>query len=155
MAVDGRFQHKHETEAHWKLAVNFVPLNGELIIYDIDETYSYERFKIGDGKTKVNDLSFTIEKFINETYESTEFRGKDGYTPIKGIDYWTPEDQAAIRAYIDASIIRALEQTTAIDGLRITAPSEEIIIIDGTKISLEEAISEYFDAGNIAINGGN
>lgn len=31
---------------------------GELIIYDIDENYSYKRLKIGDGETLINSLPF-------------------------------------------------------------------------------------------------
>jgi hypothetical protein len=29
-------------------------------VYDIDENHTHERFKIGDGKTNVNELPFTI-----------------------------------------------------------------------------------------------
>ena len=53
-----RIVHKHATELNWKKAVNFTPLQGELIIYDVDETHSYVRMKIGDGIHNVNDLQF-------------------------------------------------------------------------------------------------
>lgn len=56
--VLGRFGHKHDTEVNWKAAVGFIPLNGELVVYDPDETYTYKRFKFGDGVTNVNDLPF-------------------------------------------------------------------------------------------------
>lgn len=49
---------KHDTEANWVKAKNFIPLEGEIIIYDADENYSYQRIKIGDGTTKVKDLPF-------------------------------------------------------------------------------------------------
>lgn len=58
--IKSRIIFKHDTEANWKLAKNFIPKAGELIIYDKDSSHSYDRFKIGDGKTKVNDLSFGI-----------------------------------------------------------------------------------------------
>lgn len=45
----GRIIHKHDIETNWNKAVNFVPKQGEIIVYDIDATYPYERFKIGDG----------------------------------------------------------------------------------------------------------
>ena len=38
---------------------NFVPKDGEIIIYDSDETYEYPRMKIGDGRTYVYHLPFT------------------------------------------------------------------------------------------------
>lgn len=53
-----RIVHKHDTEANWLKAVNFIPKQGEIIVYDIDGTYNYERFKIGDGKTSVSALPF-------------------------------------------------------------------------------------------------
>jgi hypothetical protein len=56
--LNTRIVHKHETEANWILAVNFTPMQGEIIIYDIDENYDYERLKIGDGVKNVNALPF-------------------------------------------------------------------------------------------------
>lgn len=60
-----RIVHKHDTEAHWNLATNFVPKQGELIVYDIDANYSYERFKIGDGSTLVSGLPFVNDVLTN------------------------------------------------------------------------------------------
>lgn len=51
--VYGRFQQKTDTSANWAKATNFVPLEGEIIIYS-----DLNQHKIGDGKTKVNDLPF-------------------------------------------------------------------------------------------------
>ena len=31
--------------------------------------------------------------------------GKDGYTPVKGVDYWTEEDKAEIKSYVDEAIL--------------------------------------------------
>ena len=31
--------------------------------------------------------------------------GEDGYTPIKGVDYWTEEDKAEIKEYIDSVML--------------------------------------------------
>ena len=53
-----RIIHKHDTEANWKKAENFIPKEAELIVYDSDENYTYSRLKIGDGVTKVNNLPF-------------------------------------------------------------------------------------------------
>lgn len=54
-----RVINKHDTEENWLKAVNFRPQQGELIVYDADDKYSYERFKIGDGVTLVSDLPFS------------------------------------------------------------------------------------------------
>lgn len=56
--IKSRIIHKHDTEANWIKATNFAPKQGEIIVYDIDSSYNYERFKIGDGTTKVNSLPF-------------------------------------------------------------------------------------------------
>lgn len=53
-----RIINKHDTEAHWELATGFIPEDGEIIIYDPDETYDYARVKVGDGETNVNSLPF-------------------------------------------------------------------------------------------------
>lgn len=31
--------------------------------------------------------------------------GEDGYTPVKGVDYWTEEDKAEIKSYVDEAIL--------------------------------------------------
>lgn len=62
--IKSRVINKHETEANWKKAVNFIPEQAEHIVYDIDETHDYERLKIGDGITPVNDLPFIDETLI-------------------------------------------------------------------------------------------
>lgn len=56
--VKSRLINKHDIEANWLKAVNFKPLAGELIVYDIDENYPYQRIKIGDGSTLIADLPF-------------------------------------------------------------------------------------------------
>lgn len=49
----GRIVQKHDSSANWTKATNFIPLKGEIIVYD-----DLNKIKIGDGTTKVNDLDF-------------------------------------------------------------------------------------------------
>lgn len=65
--IKSRITHKHDTEVNWQLAINFTPKQGEIIVYDIDENYSYERFKIGDGISNVNNLPFAGTKLELDT----------------------------------------------------------------------------------------
>ena len=58
--INSRLQQKHDIEANWNKAVNFIPLLGELILYDPDETYNYTRFKVGDGIKVAKDLPFVM-----------------------------------------------------------------------------------------------
>lgn len=67
--LKARVAHKHKTEAKWYLDVYtavgsttkrpdpFIPLDGELIIFDADENHE-KRFKFGDGETDVIALPF-------------------------------------------------------------------------------------------------
>lgn len=71
-----RFVNKHAVEADWIKAVNFTPLKGEIIVYDVDATYNYERFKIGDGETTVNALPFADDSIRN--YIDTELEDLSG-----------------------------------------------------------------------------
>ena len=57
--VKGRFTQRHDTEVNWKKAINFIPMEAEIIIYDPDENYNFARFKVGDGVTLINDLPFS------------------------------------------------------------------------------------------------
>lgn len=56
--IKTRIQLKNDTEAHWNLATNFVPLMGEVIIYSADDTHPFSRLKVGDGVTTVENLPF-------------------------------------------------------------------------------------------------
>ena len=70
-----RIIHKHDIEANWAKALNFIPKQGELIVYDIDENYNYERVKIGDGVTTVSNLPFIIsEEIATKDYVESLFQ---------------------------------------------------------------------------------
>lgn len=73
-----RIKQKHDTEVNWLKATTFVPLDGELIIYDVDDTHSTPRFKVGDGIQVVGDLPFLADG-INSQYL------RNNYIPIKEI----------------------------------------------------------------------
>lgn len=70
--IKTRIQLKNDTEEHWKLATNFTPKNGEMIIYDSDTEYSASRAKVGDGNTKVNDLDWLVEPILQEAQTTNE-----------------------------------------------------------------------------------
>lgn len=66
--IKSRIVHKHDVEANWLLATNFTPKQGEIIIYDIDDNYSYERIKVGDGVHNVNDLPFSTDNLTADDF---------------------------------------------------------------------------------------
>ena len=62
-----RIVHKHDIESNWN-SIDFIPKQGEIIIYDADNNYTYERLKIGDGATSINSLPFVnddVQNLIN------------------------------------------------------------------------------------------
>lgn len=58
--INARVKHKHDTAANWALQTEFIPMDGEIIIYDEDANYGYKRIKIGNGVDNVNALSFVV-----------------------------------------------------------------------------------------------
>lgn len=54
-----RVQMKHDTETNWNKATNFVPLAGEIIVYDVDALNPTQRMKIGNGIDILSNLPFT------------------------------------------------------------------------------------------------
>lgn len=66
-----RIQLKSDTEANWDKAGpkdgsrGFVPLLGELIVYNADATHPFSRLKVGDGITNVVNLPFIDSGTLN------------------------------------------------------------------------------------------
>lgn len=67
--INSRIQHKHDVEANWIKAESFIPKDGELIIYDPDETHAYKRLKFGDGVTTVALLPFFGNEIVTRLDE--------------------------------------------------------------------------------------
>lgn len=83
--VNTRIQLKNDTEDSWNKAVNFVPKQGELIIYNAepnstDEARLFPRFKVGDGITTVVNLPFSTHEIIKQyaTFNDFPLVGKVG-----------------------------------------------------------------------------
>lgn len=71
-----RIIQKHDTEANWQKATNFVPKKGEIIVYDIDSNHNYERIKIGDGEHIPNDLPFVTDNYYTKSETDAKLNGK-------------------------------------------------------------------------------
>lgn len=63
--IQGRIMHKHDTAENWAKAAGFIPMDGEIIIYDADADYEYARIKVGDGVSNVNSLAFVNDVITN------------------------------------------------------------------------------------------
>jgi hypothetical protein len=63
---NSRIIHKHDSSENWGKATNFIPKQGEIIVYDKDSTHNYERIKIGDGQTSVSALPFVDDTKVDK-----------------------------------------------------------------------------------------
>ena len=55
-----------------------------------------------------SELPSAINTALAQAKASGEFDGEDGadgYSPIRGIDYWTASDIAEIKSYVDEAIL--------------------------------------------------
>ena len=66
MRLQTRIFNTHDTEENWNKCINFIPNKGEIIVYDCDANYNYQRFKIGDGKNTIVNLPFIINTILDE-----------------------------------------------------------------------------------------
>ena len=68
-SLNTRIQLKNDIEANWNLLENFIPMPGEIIIYNPDENYENPRIKIGNGESFLNSLSFINDAITNEAID--------------------------------------------------------------------------------------
>ena len=90
--INARVISKHDTPVEWKMATDFVPEQGEIIIYDETNEIGPSKIKIGDGKRNINDLPFIAEP---EKYVLKE-TGKS----LSTNDYANP-DKNAVQKMVD------------------------------------------------------
>lgn len=68
--MKARISQLHKTEAQWDSIPNFVPFNGEFILFDPDKQHAYTRLKVGDGNTPLRRLPFFIDSSIDDFIET-------------------------------------------------------------------------------------
>lgn len=64
--IKTRLINKHDTEANFQTKTTFIPMLGELIVYEPDENNPLPRIKIGDGKTTINALAFIDDDKVDK-----------------------------------------------------------------------------------------
>ena len=150
--IVGRVVQKHDIEANWLKATNFIPMQGEVIIYDIDSTYSYERVKVGDGKTLVSALPF-IDDAVKGNIETLT-------SAINNVDAKIDEvgvlvGDTAVSEQINFAIESSNAWTQIYDSGEITTAVNAIsgINVSGYK-SLKVAIKCVNTTGNSSTTGG-
>lgn len=67
-----RIKLRNDSHSNWAKKTDFVPMDGEIVIYDIDNSHQYQLIKIGDGITKLQDLPFINEFDAKNLYTKKE-----------------------------------------------------------------------------------
>lgn len=153
--IKTRIIHKHDTEANWNLATNFIPKQGEIIIYDKDSNYSYERFKIGDGTTLVSSLPFANDALKAEIQTLLDGKAstssvaqltskvdgkvdKDGSKVLSTNDYTTAEKNKLAGIATGAQVNQNAFSNVVVGSTTIAADSktDTLTFVAGTNITL-------------------
>lgn len=116
--IKARIVHKHDTAENWGKATSFVPKQGEIIVYDIDSNYDYERFKIGDGVQNVNSLPFSTDNLTADDF-GVYVQDSEPTEAVAG-DIWI--DMANDPSFIEPNLP---EVTTADNG-------KVLMVVNGT-----------------------
>lgn len=120
--LNSRMIQKHDIEENWEKAVNFIPKQGEIIIYDIDNNYDYERIKVGDGTTTVSALPFSneilLEEDINEVLNMENLTSEN--LPVTEYVRYT------VQTLTEAEKKQARDNIDAIDAIKVTEIVQEI-----------------------------
>lgn len=92
--IKTRISLKHDVEANWNKVNNFIPNNGEVIIYSAETAqdelpqgrtvrFSFSRLKIGDGQTTVTNLPFLDAGSLNGDEEIVcKYSNRNGFPQI-------------------------------------------------------------------------
>lgn len=145
--LKSRIINKHGTAEDWSKATNFIPMQGEIIVYDIDNTHNYERFKIGDGKTVASSLPFADDNKVDKV--SGKGLSTNDYTTteknkLAGID--TGANKTVVDSALSATSTNPVQNkvvNTAISNIKTLVGDKSV----ATQIS--EAI-ETIEGGTVA-----
>ena len=128
--IKSRHKLKNGTEAEWNLTNIFIPLKGEPIIYNPDETHLNYRYKIGDGVTDVKQLPFV--GIIQEGNGENSIVGNDlennkaygNYTTAMGYD--TSAGSNAFKI-VDVNVADKIIALSSVIGIKEILNSESAI----------------------------
>ena len=139
---------KHNTEAVWKEQISFIPFKGELIIYDTDENYDYERFKIGDGCTPVNFLPF-IDRYVVDLLNNHIYNKSNPHNVTLGnlgISASKEEINHLIDVHenIQVQLNKKLEKVE-LDDLGISASNTEINQLNGITENIQVQLNKKLE----------
>lgn len=148
--LNTRVVNKHDSATNWVKAVNFIPLQGQIIVYDSDGDRNYERFKIGDGINTVNNLPFYQAQINEQKVDKVEGKG------LSTNDYTTEQKNklAGIDAEANKTIVDTALSSTSINPVQNKAVNSAISslnnLVGKTSVSsqISSAIANKSDVGH-------
>lgn len=149
--INTRIINKHDTASNWANAVNFTPMAGELIVYDVDDTTTYPRFKVGNGQDNINDLPFSDDHYVLDTelggyvaVASTQtITGAKTFSQNVNVPLTpTANAHASSKQYVDTTI------TSSVSAVR-TQLEKEIELVDNSITDLQSNTTQV----SVQVNG--
>ena len=148
--IKTRIQLKNDTEANWNKAVNFIPKQGEIIIYSADDSHPYSRLKVGNGETGVISLPFIDAGTINgEVLKDVIITGANRYSfPLVG-------QNNKLYVALDKNVIYCFTPNsgyTQLSHFKYTTTKTQISIINNWTPGIMTTVS--VDDASLVINNG-
>ena len=91
-----------------------------------------------------------------EWVEIPALKGEDGYTPVKGTDYWTADDISEIQSYIDNKIrelIGSQPVSPTLSSITATKTKTEYTVNDTLNIDDITVTANYSDGSSSVVSG--
>lgn len=141
--INARVQHKHDVEANWLKASSFVPKQGEIVVYDVDSTHTYERIKIGDGTTVVGSLPF-----VNDEIRQALTSGATKVSKAETADRATTADSATNAQTAQTAVSAQTANSATIADTALVANSATKATQDGNGKVIADTYETKADAVN-------
>ena len=114
---NGRIRMKIDTTANWRLASDFIPLQGEIIVYSDfsekevnGETVKIPNFKIGDGLAYGIDLPFVGDDVRNDLLAHMDDRNIHITNAER--EFWNNK----VRCYVETNVETINGESVIVDG---------------------------------------
>lgn len=141
--INARVQHKHDVEANWLKASGFVPKQGEIVVYDVDSTHTYERMKIGDGTTVVGSLPF-----VNDEIRQALTSGTTKVSKAETADRATTADSATNAQTAQTAVSAQTANSATVADTALVANSATKATQDGNGQVIADTYETKADAAN-------
>ena len=151
-----RIIQKHDIEANWQKATNFVPKKGEMIVYDIDSNHNYERIKIGDGEHIPNDLPFVTDNYYTKSETDAKLNGKQvqlNTTQLAAVNSGITSDK--VTKYDNYQSQIASKYTKPTGGIPKTDLASAVQTSLGKADTAVQSVTTGSANGTISVNGSN